>query len=206
MKTKVKIVLGALDLFNEHGERNVTTNHIAEHLSMSPGNLYYHFRNKEEIVRGIFKLYEEELLRQFSPSIDSKDAVSLFEHYMNSIFALMWRFRFFYSKLPDILARDPKLHRDYLSVQEQLRANLLVICESFQSLNLINIDETEKSDLLTTIHFIATNWFSYQSAITAHEKVTEQDVTNGIRQMVSVMKPHATVAGKDILNQFVRCL
>nr|WP_238930539.1 TetR/AcrR family transcriptional regulator [Vibrio sp. S9_S30] len=199
-------MFGALELFNEYGERNVTTNHIAEHLSISPGNLYYHFRNKEEIVRSIFNLYEEELLRHLSPCIDSTDAVGLFEHYMNSIFTLMWRFRFFYSNLPEILSRDHKLHRDYLLVQKQLRANLFLICDTFQSLNLINMDEQEQDDLITTIHFIATNWFSYQSAVTPKEKVTEQDVANGVRQMVSVMTPHATPKGKEMLNQFAKGL
>ncbi|WP_156498561.1 TetR/AcrR family transcriptional regulator, partial [Oleiphilus sp. HI0079] len=58
MKTKERIILESLDLFNERGERNVSTNHIAAHLNMSPGNLYYHFRNKNEIIYQIFKNYE----------------------------------------------------------------------------------------------------------------------------------------------------
>ncbi|MBO0217341.1 helix-turn-helix transcriptional regulator, partial [Vibrio sp. Vb2880] len=54
MKTRDKIVYAALELFNQHGERNITTNHIADHIEISPGNLYYHFRNKQEILREIF--------------------------------------------------------------------------------------------------------------------------------------------------------
>ncbi|HGY0963944.1 TPA: TetR/AcrR family transcriptional regulator, partial [Vibrio cholerae] len=56
MKTKDRIVHAALELFNQQGERNITTNHIAAHIEISPGNLYYHFRNKQEIVRDIFAL------------------------------------------------------------------------------------------------------------------------------------------------------
>jgi AcrR family transcriptional regulator len=52
--TKSRILDAALALFNERGTSNVTTNHIAEALGMSPGNLYYHYRNKAEIVRGLF--------------------------------------------------------------------------------------------------------------------------------------------------------
>ncbi len=66
MKTRDKIVYAALELFNQHGERNITTNHIADHIEISPGNLYYHFRNKQEIVREIFALYSAELLERFT--------------------------------------------------------------------------------------------------------------------------------------------
>ncbi|MBC7457291.1 MAG: TetR/AcrR family transcriptional regulator, partial [Bdellovibrionaceae bacterium] len=55
MKTKDRILLVALDLFNADGATEVTTNDIAKALKMSPGNLYFHYKNKEQIIREIFK-------------------------------------------------------------------------------------------------------------------------------------------------------
>ena len=48
------IVEGSIALFNRLGVSDVTTNHIATHLEISPGNLYYYFANKEAIIRAIF--------------------------------------------------------------------------------------------------------------------------------------------------------
>src|SRR5215469_196209 len=55
MNTKERIIEMAIRLFNEQGTAAISTNHIAQALSMSPGNLYYHFRNKEEILRAILE-------------------------------------------------------------------------------------------------------------------------------------------------------
>ncbi|OSR66101.1 HTH-type transcriptional regulator AcrR [Pseudomonas syringae pv. actinidiae] len=57
-KTRERIVQASLELFNQQGERCITTNHIAAHMEISPGNLYYHFANKQVIIAELFTQYE----------------------------------------------------------------------------------------------------------------------------------------------------
>ena len=59
IKTRERIVQNSLELFNQLGERSVSTNHIAAHMEISPGNLYYHFPNKQAIIALLFSQYEE---------------------------------------------------------------------------------------------------------------------------------------------------
>lgn len=61
IKTRERIVQNSLELFNQQGERSVSTNHIAAHMEISPGNLYYHFANKQEIIAVLFTQYEEQV-------------------------------------------------------------------------------------------------------------------------------------------------
>ena len=58
INTRERIVHSSLELFNQQGERSVSTNHIAAHMEMSPGNLYYHFPNKQAIIAELFTEYE----------------------------------------------------------------------------------------------------------------------------------------------------
>ena len=46
---RTKILSVALKLLNEQDSQSVTTNHIAEAAGVSTGNLYYLFKNKEEM-------------------------------------------------------------------------------------------------------------------------------------------------------------
>ena len=58
MKTAQRILLVSLELFNHHGEANVSSVDIANELDISPGNLYYHFKGKEVIITELFKMYQ----------------------------------------------------------------------------------------------------------------------------------------------------
>ncbi|CCN80354.1 putative Transcriptional regulator, TetR family [Vibrio nigripulchritudo SFn27] len=199
MKTKLKIVLTALELFNERGERNVTTNHIAENLNISPGNLYYHFRNKQEIIQSIYDIYENELLTSFVP-IESDNSVKLFETYMGSIFNMMWKYRFFYANLPEIISNDAELHERYSATQTRLRENLRQICLQFREAKLLEMNDKEQETTITTMHLITTNWFNYQTGLKHETKVMKSDVINGIKQMLSVIQPYATSKGNPVLS------
>ncbi|MGR5134337.1 TetR/AcrR family transcriptional regulator [Vibrio alfacsensis] len=199
MKTRDKIVYAALELFNQHGERNITTNHIADYIEISPGNLYYHFRNKQEIVREIFGLYSAELLERFTPIQGSQESLTMLKSYLDSIFTLMWKYRFFYANLPEILSRDDRLHDQYIDVQEKLQANLIAIMQEFVSLNLLNVDQQQLKSLVCTLHLIACSWLAYQSAMSPKTEITEQMVKQGMLQMLNVVKPVATEQGMEQL-------
>ncbi|HBC3992531.1 TPA: TetR/AcrR family transcriptional regulator [Vibrio parahaemolyticus] len=200
MKTRDKIVYAALELFNQHGERNITTNHIADHIEISPGNLYYHFRNKQEIVREIFALYSAELLERFTPIQGSQESLTMLKSYLDSIFTLMWKYRFFYANLPEILSRDEQLHKQYIDVQEKLQANLIAIMQEFVSLKLLDVNEQQLKSLVCTLHLIACSWLAYQSAMASKTSITEQMVKQGMLQMLNVVKPVATEQGLEQLQ------
>ena len=94
LKTRDRILLRSLELFNDAGERTVTTNHIAAALNISPGNLYYHFRSKEDIIYEIFLNYEKSMIQALS--VPENHTITYGEKigYFESIFHQLWDYRF----------------------------------------------------------------------------------------------------------------
>jgi len=94
LKTKERILQLSLQLFNERGERSVTTNHIAAELGMSPGNLYYHFRNKNEIIKELMEQYQHQTLEMLAlpedRALDANDKI----HYFQVLSSQLWAYRF----------------------------------------------------------------------------------------------------------------
>jgi len=125
MNTKERIVETAIRLFNEQGTGAISTNHIAQALSMSPGNLYYHFRNKEEIIRAILERMMTRWEKLYAaPPRARASTVADVEQVVTENFLLLWEYRFFYRELSALVQRDPVLRERYKHIRQERLVNL----------------------------------------------------------------------------------
>ena len=142
--TRELILATSLALFNELGEPNVTTNHIADEADISPGNLYYHFRSKNDIVIELFKRF----LGRFQPVIDIPEDVLLsaddlwFQLHLG--FEIKGEFRFLYRNLADLTARIPDLDRAMRALLSRERLAVLNSLGGLQQAGLLDLSEVQK--------------------------------------------------------------
>ncbi len=125
MKTKDRILEAALELFNEKGTTEISTHHIATKCGISPGNLYYHFSNKEEIIRELFHKalafinVQEKTLS--SPNVVNGSSI---EQSLAFLSTLNWRYRFLKRDLPLLLINDQQLRELFHTIHQQQVENL----------------------------------------------------------------------------------
>src|SRR5579883_2121716 len=95
-RTRERILETALSLFNESGESEVTTAAIAAAMNISPGNLYYHFRSKDQIVAALFSRFRAEIERTLlAPESRPAHAEDVWL-FLHLVFEAIYRYRFLY--------------------------------------------------------------------------------------------------------------
>lgn len=193
MKTWDKIIQASIELFNEHGERNVTTNHIAAHLGISPGNLYYHFRNKEDIILSIYEEYARNLILDTFPlmseDIEPLDAIIL---YMDAVFQAMSKFRFFYANLPVLLSKNPSLREKYVEVQELISKRVSDMMYSLRNAGMIEFDDEELPDLVSILRLVNTFWLSFYQTQNMENEIDSSVFYEGVLKILVILKPYTT--------------
>lgn len=161
LKTRDRILQKSLELFNEQGERKVTTNHIAAALGISPGNLYYHFRNKEEIIFELFCRYEGETLSLLMAPEDRPLTYADKIGYFEGILGNMWEYRFLHRDLEQLMAGNPALQERYRRFALQVMAQGQRIYQRLAESGLIEARPDEVTALIVNIWVIITNWIPF---------------------------------------------
>ena len=204
MKTKDRIIEASIELFNSQGERNVTTNHIASHLNISPGNLYYHFRNKEEIIRHIFTKYADHMQVSFEPVKPSQDAMKILTNYLDAVFSALYHFNFLYDNLPVIMARDPELRVQYLQIHNKMMEKIHHLIVSMQVAGVINMDNNDIDDFANIIKQQVTFWISYCKTSEEVAIVDDQLIYRGLTKVLLLFKPYVTEQYSDAVSEITK--
>lgn len=190
MNTKERILDAALTLFNAQGTGAVSTNHIADAAGISPGNLYYHYRNKEAIIRGIFERLFAEWDSAFNLPTDHAPTLEDVRHWVKTNFEQVSRYRFIYRELLPLLRQDAELHQRYQQVRERGYTGFRELMSALAQWGVMQaIDSEDVVTRLADLCWLITEfWFS--SAEVRGETVTDAHVQQGVDLMIQVLGPY----------------
>ena len=188
MKTRERILHASLELFNAHGEPNVTTLQIADEIDISPGNLYYHFKSKGDIVTELYDWYERQIRELLEvPEVEiSVDDQWLFLHLL---FETIARFRFIYQDLVNVLSRYRQLESRFQRILRQKYDASDRICQSFREQGILKASDHETQALCHQIVLTITYWLSFEMLTHLHDK-DAVDLGRGVYQVMVLIAPY----------------
>ena len=206
MKTKDKIIYTAIKLFNKQGTNLVSTNHIAKEMGISPGNLYYHFRSKNDIIRSISDNFSNELGSVLKIQLDTiSDFSSNLTSLFNRFFKIQQSYQFLFLEGVHLTKQDSRLLDNYTNLRSlikkgyhELLSNLVKIkIMKRQSLNIID-------ELLDTQWIIMWYWINH--TILDRNTYDDFQIQKGIKLSFSIIEPHLTPIGKVAFDRALKVL
>ncbi len=187
-RTRDRILDAALELFNERGTATVTTNHVAAQAGISPGNLYYWFSDKDEIIR--------ELYARLAGAYDqmwSADGADLVDVSPDEVLRRMaagadfsHRYAFVGRELLGLLHTDPILADEYATVRARRTAIFEALARTWRANGVLRpLGDQGIADLIQALWVIAEMWLAVGEL-----DGTYVDSADGERLLRIVLEPY----------------
>lgn len=207
INTRARIIEASLQLFNAQGERSVTTNHIAAHLGISPGNLYYHFRNKQMIIAELFAQYESRvavfLRRPEGRALTVDDKT----FYLEALLAAMWHYRFLHRDLEHLLETDLDLAAAYRDFAHRCLQSATSIYQGFVAADVLAMDDQQIEALTLNSWIILTSWVRFLCTIRNNPgDLSEELMRRGVYQILALESGYVTESARPAVQALLQRL
>ena len=202
-RTAERILGVTLELFNRFGEPNVSTTLISSELNISPGNLYYHFPAKDELVNALFTRYEDALneLLSAAPGVNDVEDAWFFMH---TLFELVWQYRFLYRDLNDLLSKNRRLEAQIKDGLLHKTTAFRTVLDSLEHEGVLAITVSEREATATHMVVMLTWWLSYEYVRNPRHALEPESAQasslRGAKHVLSLLSPFAAGENKAHLQ------
>ncbi len=197
-RTRERILETALKLFNDFGEPNVTTTVIADEMEISPGNLYYHFHSKDEIVNALFADYEKDIENLLTAPGNRPQGAEDIWLFLHLLFETIWKFRFFYRDINDLLTRNRLVETHFQRILGHKEQTAITVCQGLAASGVLTATPAEIPPLAINMTVVATFWLSFEHA---RRPRGEPDIGRGVFQVMSLAAPYLQGESRHLLDK-----
>ena len=187
---KDEILEASIKLFNEKGCLNTSTRHICDSIGISVGNLYYYFKNKEEILIEIYKRHLESVFKEVKLLDYKNDDIFLFNEFLLNHVIEEEKHNFIYLELNAIVAKFPKFRKmkvENLKFNSELLKKL--IKHQIKYKYIIPLLDKEIDFLIANSWAIGLNSINYWNLLESDTKLNTQ---RSSLNMYYLIKPYLT--------------
>ena len=156
---KENILETSIELFNQKGCMNTSTRHISDELGISVGNLYYYFKNKEDIIIAIYEEFMTLLSSQLTTLKEGVDMPFDFYNFLKDQMEYEKKYRFFRLEMASLYTTYPKVKNALekgLEKKEQEIQQLYM--HQMHYGYLIELDDSEMEYLCSNTWILNSQW------------------------------------------------
>ncbi len=192
-RTAERILEAALDLFNRLGEPNVSTTAVAAQLGISPGNLYYHYPAKEEIVNALSQRHAQDLHERLQAGARVRDLPAA-RGFIHGLFECLWAYRFLYRDLGELVSRNRTLETLLPQMIHDTVQALRQLLQDLHAAQILSIDAREIGPAADNMVMVLTAWFNYEFARDPRNAQEPQQAAHmlarGTQQVLHLLAAH----------------
>tara|TARA_R110000822_G_scaffold59736_25_gene149080 strand:- start:15947 stop:16591 length:645 start_codon:yes stop_codon:yes gene_type:complete len=192
MKRRDMILVVSLKLFNEEGEANLTAVDIANELDISPGNLYYHFKGKEELVAELYKQFETGIVALLQGANDAGDTLEEQWLHLYVVLEYIYLYRFFFRNTTDLLQKYPAIDGHFRRLLEQQYQSIRVMLHNLLEEGVLASNCSEEiriDELADNMMLIYTYWFEFQN-LRKRQLNQHKFIQGAILQIMTLLAPY----------------
>lgn len=203
-RTRERIVEESLALFNAFGEPNVTTQAIADRLGISPGNLYYHFKCKDEILAEIFSAFSAEIMAVLAAPTKRRPDVEDMWLLLHLVFEIVGKYRFLYRDVVDLVSRNRTIETRFRAILGHALRTTHDLLDGLAEAGDLRATKPEIEALAVNMVLVTSNWLSFEFVRDPRKPVDESTLGRGIYQVMAMIAPLLEGDGRRLFERLAR--
>jgi AcrR family transcriptional regulator len=203
-RTRERILETALAMFNEFGEPTVATTSIAFEMGISPGNLYYHYHSKEQILADLFANFRREIETTLAAPEQRPPHAEDIWLFLHLVFEAIWKYRFLYRDINDLVSRYHVIEVQFrrvlahkIRVAQQILAGLVTAGQ-------MRAQPTEISTLAENMVLVASYWMSFEFARDPRATQDDKTLARGAFHVISLAAPYLEPRERELFDQLAK--
>lgn len=199
MKTRDRILLAGLRLYNDKGVAGVSNAHIADAMEISPGNLHYHFKSKLQVINELVKNFESEITVLLNAESSQVTTIEDLWFILHIAFEQQEKYCFVFRDTDYFLGKYPELERSVLKISSELNSAAVRLCNNLRTSGVIEANDEEVGSLATNVLIIYTQWLNFRRF---YNGASQKDyITLGAVQVLALFTAFVNQESKTLLEQ-----
>ncbi|WPR76143.1 TetR/AcrR family transcriptional regulator [Algoriphagus sp. NG3] len=201
LKTKDKIILKAIALYNETGVNSITSRHIAGEMGISHGNLDYHYKTKEDLLLAIHQKMRQEMSEIYAGQNEKYSSLENFHLLLIQFEEFQYHYRFFNLDVLDITRSFPEVSKLIQKTFEVRKKQTEELFEKIKAENFLTAEYSYASDRLQhIIRMVISFWLSQREVLVTYNYTEKGEM---VKSIWTILTPYLSASGHEEYQRVV---